>query len=157
MTDNRTKGRFGEQAAADLLVSKGYRIVKRNYYTRGGEIDIIAENGKVIVFCEVKARRNDESSLQYGRPASAVGKRKQESVAEAPHVGMGHGQWTAQTYLFEHPSKLTPRLDVIEIYFSTFTDIEGGIWYAVDKTEHFENAFFASSRSRFGQRDRRLL
>ncbi len=146
MTDNRTKGLFGEQAAADLLVSKGYRIVKRNYYTRGGEIDIIAENGKVIVFCEVKARRNDESSLQYGRPASAVGKRKQESVAEA-----------AQTYLCEHPSELLPRIDVIEIYFSTFTDIEGGIWYAVDKTEHFENAFFASSRSRFGQRDRRLL
>ncbi len=146
MTDNRTKGLFGEQAAADLLVSKGYRIVKRNYYTRGGEIDIIAENGKVIVFCEVKARRNDESSLQYGRPASAVGKRKQESVAEA-----------AQTYLCEHPSELLPRIDVIAIYFSTFTDIEGGIWYAVDKTEHFENAFFASSRSRFGQRDRRLL
>ena len=146
MTGNRAKGRFGEQAAADLLVSKGYRIVKRNYYTQSGEIDIIAENGTVIVFCEVKARRNDGSSLQYGRPASAVGKRKQESIAE-----------TAQTYLFEHPSKLMPRLDVIEIYFSTFTDIEGGVWYAVDKTEHFENAFFASSRSRFGQRDRRML
>ncbi len=146
MTDNRKKGRFGEQAACDLLISEGYRIVERNFFTQSGEIDIIAQKDGVIVFCEVKARRNDESSLQYGRPASAVGKRKQESVAEA-----------AQTYLCEHPSELLPRIDVIEIYFSTFTDIEGGIWYAVDKTEHFENAFFASSRSRFGQRDRRLL
>ena len=146
MTGNREKGRFGEQAAADLLVSKGYGIIKRNYYTQSGEIDIIAQKDGVLVFCEVKARRNDESSLQYGRPASAVGKWKQESIAEA-----------AQTYLFEHPTKLLPRIDVIEIYFSTFTDIEGNIWYAVDKTEHFENAFFVSPRSRFNQRDRRLL
>ena len=146
MTDNRTKGRFGEQAAADLLVSKGYRIVKRNYYTRGGEIDIIAENGKVIVFCEVKARRNDESSLQYGRPASAVGKRKRDAAAAA-----------AKEYLFGHKTDLQPRIDVIEIYFSTFKDESGETWYRVDKTEHLQNAFAASPRVRYGSKDRRFL
>ena len=45
MTDNRKKGRFGEQAACDLLISEGYRIVERNFFTQSGEIDIIAEDG----------------------------------------------------------------------------------------------------------------
>ena len=146
MTDNRTKGRFGEQAACDLLVSKGYRIIKRNYYTESGETDIIAENGTFMVFCEVKARRNDESSLQYGRPASAVGKRKQDAAAAA-----------AKEYLFSRKTDLQPRIDVIEIYFSTFKDINGETWYRVDRAEHIENAVFASSRVRFGSKDRRLL
>ena len=146
MTGNISKGRFGEQAACDLLVSEGYRILERNWYTEFDEIDIIAENGVYIVFAEVKARRNDESSLRYGRPASAVGKRKKDSVAYA-----------AKEYLFSHRTSLQPRLDVIEIYFSTFKDIEGETWYRVDKTEHIENAFAASSRVCYGAKDRRLL
>lgn len=146
MSGNITKGRFGEQAACDMLVSEGYRIIERNWYTEFDEIDIIAENGAFIVFAEVKARRNDESSLQYGRPASAVGRRKKDSVAYA-----------AKEYLFKHKTELQPRFDVIEIYFSTFKDINGETWYRVDKTEHIENAFAASSRVRYGSKDRRLL
>ena len=146
MADNISKGRFGEQAAADLLVSKGYRILERNWYTEFDEIDLIAENGVFIVFAEVKARRNDESSLQYGRPASAVGKKKKDSVAFA-----------AKEYLFSHKTDLQPRFDVIEIYFSTIKDVGGETWYCVDRAEHIENAFSASSRVRYGSKDRRLL
>ena len=146
MTGNVNKGRFGEQAACDLLVSEGYRILERNWRTEFDEIDIIAENGVYIVFVEVKARRNDESSLQYGRPASAVGKRKTDSVAFA-----------AKEYLFSHKTSLQPRFDVIEIYFSTFKDESGETWYRVDKTEHLQNAFAASPRVRYGSKDRRFL
>ena len=47
-------GNYGEQKAADFLTNKGYRIIERNWRTRRGEIDIIAETDNVIVFAEVK-------------------------------------------------------------------------------------------------------
>lgn len=47
-------GNYGEQKAADFLANKGYRIIERNWRTRRGEIDIIAETDNVIVFAEVK-------------------------------------------------------------------------------------------------------
>ena len=47
-------GAAGEQKAADFLESKDYRIIFRNWRTRYGEIDIIAETGDTIVFAEVK-------------------------------------------------------------------------------------------------------
>ena len=51
---SRARGAAGEQKAADFLTEKGYRIIERNWRTRRGEIDIIAETDNVIVFAEVK-------------------------------------------------------------------------------------------------------
>ena len=45
-------GRWGEEQAARYLESKGYRIVTRNFYSRWGEIDIIAETDDILVFVE---------------------------------------------------------------------------------------------------------
>lgn len=50
-------GRVGEQLAAEHLERRGLAIVARNHRTRWGEIDLIAADGKRIVFCEVKTRR----------------------------------------------------------------------------------------------------
>ena len=52
------KGAWGENAAAEWLVSRGWHILGRNYRTRFGELDIIAENERFLVFFEVKTRRN---------------------------------------------------------------------------------------------------
>ncbi len=52
------RGRQGEQIASWLLRLKNYRIIARNQKMRGGEIDIIARRGKLLVFVEVKARGN---------------------------------------------------------------------------------------------------
>lgn len=52
------KGAWGENAAAEWLVSRGWHILERNYRTRFGELDIIAENERFLVFFEVKTRRN---------------------------------------------------------------------------------------------------
>lgn len=58
MTRRRQRlGQFGERLALQLLESKGYRIRERNFRTREGEIDIIAEGNGVLVFVEVRARR----------------------------------------------------------------------------------------------------
>ncbi|MBQ2604799.1 MAG: YraN family protein [Acutalibacteraceae bacterium] len=55
----KERGRKGEKAVCDYLVNKGYKIVCTNYHSRYGEIDIIAENDKVIAFVEVKTRKKN--------------------------------------------------------------------------------------------------
>src|SRR5690242_17148263 len=52
----RAIGALGERLAADHLRRAGYRIVERNYRTRYGELDIVADCDDCIVFCEVKTR-----------------------------------------------------------------------------------------------------
>ncbi|MBQ7698955.1 MAG: YraN family protein [Clostridia bacterium] len=143
--NNREFGYFGETVAADFLIKKGYKIADRNYYVVGGELDIVAYNDKTLVFCEVKTRYNG-SSLRFGRPAAAVDYRKQSAVSAA-----------AKQYLFDHPTKLAPRIDVIEVIVSTHEDVNGKPWYFIDEINHIENAVLASQRTRFSTRDKRFV
>jgi putative endonuclease len=58
MADQRRHtGSTGEQLAAEHLLRRGFDIVERNFRTRWGELDIIAFDGRTLVFCEVKCRR----------------------------------------------------------------------------------------------------
>ncbi len=59
---NEQRGRRAENIAAMFLRLKGYTILDRRYRTPFGEIDIIARRGKIIVFVEVKARRDHENA-----------------------------------------------------------------------------------------------
>ena len=65
-------GRAGEDRASVHLQAAGYRILDRNWRTRDGEIDIVAERGSVLVVVEVKTRRSD----LYGDPLEAIDVRK---------------------------------------------------------------------------------
>ncbi len=99
--DKRASGRAGEDTAAAYLVSLGYDVLQRNYYTRYGEIDIIANDGDWLVFAEVKKRKN----AKYGTGAQAVTSKKIETI-----------RLCASIYLAEHvllDQKV--RFDVIEI------------------------------------------
>lgn len=125
---NRALGDFGEAVAAKLLEEQGYTVIRRNYYGEHGEIDVIAENEDVIVFAEVKTRKNAASSLRYGRPAAAVTKKKAAHLLK-----------TAEEYLYREKPKKRPRIDVIEVYVSFQKTPEGTV-YTVDKTTHFKNA-----------------
>lgn len=58
--NTREIGNLNEQRAVDFLCSKGFEIIKRNYYTRLGEIDIIAIKDRVLHFVEVKSGRGFE-------------------------------------------------------------------------------------------------
>jgi putative endonuclease len=72
-------GSGGERAAADFLRERGYHILERNFRCRGGEIDLIAIDGGVLVFVEVKVRR----TLSRGAPIEAVTLTKQARVRRA--------------------------------------------------------------------------
>lgn len=61
-------GKKGERFAVEFLRRKGYRIIARNFSSRLGEIDIIAHEGKTIVFIEVKTR----TSCDWGHPQEAI-------------------------------------------------------------------------------------
>ena len=72
------KGKRGEEIAEDYLIKHNYRIIRQNYYTRWGELDIISWDSQAqeLVFVEVKAR----ASRRYGYPEDAIDKRKLERM-----------------------------------------------------------------------------
>lgn len=97
-------GALGEQYATEYLAAQGYSIVGRNFHTRYGEIDIIAQKGDILAFVEVKTRCVNALS----QPAEAVSISKQKKLITA-----------ALGYLAQNPSDLQPRFDVIEIITKT--------------------------------------
>jgi len=66
---SRTKGNLAEDKACDFLDENGYAIVERNFYSRFGEIDIIALKDEVFHFVEVKSALDYESAVQNITPA----------------------------------------------------------------------------------------
>jgi len=58
--NTKTKGNIAEKKAKEFLQSKGFKIVEKNFYTRFGEIDIIAFKDEVCHFVEVKSGANFE-------------------------------------------------------------------------------------------------
>lgn len=60
-------GKTGEQIAARFLVGLGYTILAQNYWTRFGELDIVARDNDIIVFVEVKAGIKSEVMKPYER------------------------------------------------------------------------------------------
>jgi len=71
-------GKKSESLAANYLKLSGYRILERNYRNQIGEIDIIAKEGPVLVFVEVKARH----TRRYGSPKQAVTPAKQAKISK---------------------------------------------------------------------------
>jgi putative endonuclease len=71
-------GRFGEDVAARHLEAAGLAILARNWRCREGEIDVVARDGSVLVFVEVKTR----SSLAYGPPGEAVHRAKSARIRQ---------------------------------------------------------------------------
>lgn len=69
-------GSKGERLAVKYLKRKGYVILKKNYRCPSGEIDIIARDGEVVVFVEVKTRTGE----QFGHAIEAVDSRKQRKI-----------------------------------------------------------------------------
>jgi putative endonuclease len=74
--DNLLIGRIGEREALRFLKENGYRILERNFRTPFGEIDIVAERGRTLVFVEVKTRLTDS----LGPPLLSVTKIKERRI-----------------------------------------------------------------------------
>jgi putative endonuclease len=80
MTVQRQRiGRAAEELVAQRLVAASWQVLERNARTRHGELDIVALDGRTLVFVEVKAGRENSA---YGpeRPVLAVGPRKQQRI-----------------------------------------------------------------------------
>ena len=120
MTTTKLQGRWGEEKAAEYLRKKGYKITAMSYRTRMGEIDIIAENRKYLVFVEVKLRKSDS----YAKAMEYVDRNKQRRLT-----------MTALQWLQQNPTQLQPRFDVIEIYAPE------GMETRSPKINHIKNAF----------------
>ncbi|GAB4415477.1 MAG: YraN family protein [Anaerolineales bacterium] len=105
---NQKVGAWGEQAAAEYLQAKGFRILTRNARTPYGEIDIIAEKGEIIIFIEVKTR----TSNSYGPPEISVTPRKQNHmIAAAEHYAAEYAidHWQIDVIAIEGKPGSTPK------------------------------------------------
>jgi len=101
MATSKLTGAWGEAVAAEYLRKKHYKIIANGYHCRFGEIDLIAQNRKFLVFVEVKLRK----SAKFAQAREYVDIRKQDKL-----------RITASMYLSENPTALQPRFDIVEIY-----------------------------------------
>ncbi len=112
-------GNYGEQVAADWLRAKGCKVLAKNFTgPKRGEVDIVARDGKLLLFVEVKTRRK-ESKI---RPLDAVNREKQSLIER------GANAWLKQLGSRDLPW----RFDVIEVY------VENGVKPEVN---HVKDAF----------------
>lgn len=100
--NKRKTGGEAEAKAVRFLCDNGVKILKRNFYTRGGEVDIIGLHDGYVVFFEVKFRTDD----RCGDPAEAVDSYKKRHIVYA-----------AKYYLYKkhYPVETHVRFDVIAI------------------------------------------
>ncbi len=107
-------GVLGEVRAEQYLAERGYQILARNAVFPGAEIDLIAQDGRVIVFVEVKTRT---SGASYGREAVTLAKQKK--------ICRGALLYMAKNGLTERQA----RFDVIEIRGARLTHIKDAFPY----------------------------
>ena len=113
-------GQHGEDLAAEHLARRGFRILERNYRTRWGELDIVAFDGRVLTFCEVKTRRATSRS-----PFESIRGYKRSRVRKMA------GQWLAERK--DRPYARLLRFDAIAVTLDA-----AGRLVAL---EHLEGAF----------------
>lgn len=100
MTNHKIIGNAGETIAQNYLQTQGCTITQRNYHSRFGEIDIIAESDDSLLFIEVKYRKNERFALAT------------ESITPSKQQKM---RLTIETYLQEFPTNKPLRIDLITI------------------------------------------
>lgn len=113
MTAPNILGKAGEDAAVAYLEEKGYRILDRNWRKNRLELDIVATKDGVLVFVEVKTRRD----TAYREPHESVDWKKIRHIVIA-----------ADAYIKQHNIEADIRFDIIEVVGAaghfTFTHIE---------------------------------
>ena len=97
MNENNA-GLKAEQLAETYLKAQGLTLVVRNFHCRFGEIDLIMQDGAVLVFAEVRLRSN----AKFGSAAASITHTKQQKLAH-----------TAEYYLQQHPHKHACRFDAV--------------------------------------------
>ena len=110
MDARRKLGNEGEELAARFLKGKKYKILDRQYRTKFGEIDLVARDGREIVFVEVKTRQ----TLEFGHPEEAV-----------HPIKLAHMSAAGEAYLSEKRKEaVAHRYDVVAITWPEGQDPE---------------------------------
>jgi putative endonuclease len=111
-------GKRGENEAVQYLKRKGYQIIERNFRLRFGEIDIIAKDGPILVFIEVKTKVRGG----FGEPEEWINRKKQIQISK---VAMGYLQ-------VKNVENIPCRFDVVAIKCTdgkvTIRHIEDAFW-----------------------------
>ena len=76
------KGKKGEDIACVFLEKNGIKIIKKNYFTKYGEIDLIGIQNSTIIFIEVKLRTNNN----FGYPAESINFNKKKKIYNAAEI-----------------------------------------------------------------------
>lgn len=96
----KQRGKIGEEYVCDYLKSKGYVIVCRNYSSRYGEIDVIAQKEKVLAFVEVKTRTKDSLTGGFESITRSKVRKMLKTIAD---------------YLMKNPVEFQPRIDCASV------------------------------------------
>jgi putative endonuclease len=115
-------GALGERLAGEHLARRGFQVVERNFRTRFGELDIVAFNGTVLAFCEVKTRRMRPGD---GSPFDAIRSLKRSQVRKMATVWLSARR--------DRPYAQELRFDAIGVTFDRSGRLLG--------IEHLEGAF----------------
>ncbi len=95
--DTRAKGRKYEDIASDYIAQHGGHVIEKNFFYKGGEIDIIATdkfmNEEYLCFIEVKARKD----LASGHPLSAITMAKRNKIIKGAKVYLNYKKYPPQT------------------------------------------------------------
>ena len=116
--EKMTIGKLGEIAVREYLVQQGCFVVQCNYHAAGGhheEIDIIACDGKHLIFTEVKSRK--EGAMVAAQLALTPQKRRRVLLCAQRFLMSHRLRITAEYYLQQYPTQLQPRFDVACVTF----------------------------------------
>ncbi len=118
MAKHLETGKKGEAIASDFLKSQGFKILETNWRFRRLEVDLIAMDGEVLVFVEVKTRSN----AFFGQPEEFVDKKKEEHLVRA-----------AAEYMRQINHDWAIRFDVVSVILKNENQWE---------VKHLQDAFF---------------
>jgi putative endonuclease len=113
MKHNQRVGRWGEETAAAYLVGQGYEVIARNARTPFGEIDIIARQGDITIFIEVKTLTSSKTFF----PEQNVTNRKREHMlacAECYAAEHAIDHWQIDVIAVEGKQGVKPRITHFE-------------------------------------------
>lgn len=113
MKHNQRIGKWGEQAAAEFLLQRGYVIVAQNFRTPYGEIDVIARQGGITIFVEVKTRTTNTMGL----PEESITPRKRQHMISAAEYYAAESEidhWQIDVVSIEGRPGSTPKITHFE-------------------------------------------
>ena len=98
MTDRQRRGEFAEARAAELLQQAGFQILLRNYRCRGGELDIVARRGQLLLVAEVRLRA---SNAFGGAAQSITGAKRRRMLFATRYLLARRPQWAQLVVRFD--------------------------------------------------------